>query len=93
MKNETEKIDLTDLARTIFGGIVDYAYVQKPGWATAEGFKYLADEMAKQVKAIEPTDGFPVFIKFTNGNSIQAWSSEFGGLKAKGEEEYLEDVE
>jgi hypothetical protein len=88
MKLLNDKIDLTEEAKSIFGDIVEYAYIQKPEWAKFFGLDFVDADNSK----IEPKDAYPVFVKFTNGKSFQIWSSEWGGIKSVTEKEYLEDL-
>lgn len=80
------KFDVTGAAKSIFGDIVDYAYCVKPDWSSDFKIPTIS------ANRIEPKDGFPVFVKFKNGKSFELWSSEWGGIKTKTEEDYYYDV-
>lgn len=82
----SERFNFTDQAKNIFGDIVEYAYCEKPNWSTNFKTPFVTDER------IEPEECYPVFIQFTNGKSIELWSSEWGGVRVKSEEEYLKEV-
>lgn len=62
---ENERYYLTEQAKSIIGDVVEVAYCQKPSWADNLNVPPVSDT------SIDPNDGYPVLIKFTNGKSIK----------------------
>lgn len=83
-------IDITREAKFIFGELIEQAYIAMPKWSDEHDF--LRNEKVACEVAIEPEDGYPVLIKFTNGKAIKLTSSEWGGIYSITEDEYLRDT-
>lgn len=51
----------------------------------------MCDKLTKEKGSFEASDAHPVFVKFLNGKSFILWASEWGGIEAESEEDYLEE--
>lgn len=88
--HQIQCVDITDEAKYIFGEFVEKAYIALPKWAEKDDVKRASSFTSDS--SIEPDDGYPVYIGFTNGKGIKLSISEWGGIYSTTEDEYLKDI-